>query len=67
MKNYNIKTRTLTVLAVISTVIMIAMIVLNIWQDAQNSAAQWLGSFPMANQNIEWTGAGYSFKYGEEF
>ena len=59
MKHYSIKTRTLTVLAVITTVIMIAMIGLNLWKDEQDRAAQWIGSYPMANQNIEWTGAGY--------
>ena len=23
----------------------------------------WIGSYPMANQNVEWTGAGYSFPW----
>ena len=59
MKHYSIKTRTLTVLAVISVVIMIAMIGLNIWKDSQERKTVWTGSYPMANQNIEWTGAGY--------
>ena len=59
MKHYSIKTRTLTVLAVISVILMIVMIGLNLWKDEQERAAQWIGSYPMANRNIEWTGAGY--------
>lgn len=59
MDKYSTKTRVLTVLAVISTLLMIAMIGLNIWKDEQERAAQWIGSYPMANRNIEWTGAGY--------
>ena len=59
MNKYSTKTRVLTVLAVISTLLMIAMIGLNLWKDEQDRAAQWIGSYPMANQNIEWTGAGY--------
>ena len=65
MKHYNIKTRTLTIIAVISVVIMLAMIGLNIWQEIERRAV-WIGSYPMANQHIEWTGAGYSFPFGEE-
>ena len=59
MKHYSISTRALTIIAVITTVIMIAMIGLNLWKDEQDRAAQWIGSYPMANQGIEWTGAGY--------
>ena len=59
MKHYSIKTRTLTVLAVITTVIMIAMIGLNLWKDEMDRRAVWTESYPMANANIEWTGAGY--------
>ena len=59
MNKYSTKTRVLTVLAVISTLLMIAMIGLNLWKDEQDRAAQWIGSYPMANQNVEWTGAGY--------
>ena len=59
MKHYSISTRAMTIIAVITTVIMIAMIGLNLWKDEQDRAAQWIGSYPMANQNIEWTGAGY--------
>ena len=59
MKHYSIKTRTLTVLAVISTLLMIAMIGLNLWKDEQDRLAVWTESYPMANANIEWTGAGY--------
>ena len=66
MKHYTIKTRTLTIIAVISVVIMLAMIGLNVWQEMERRAV-WIDSYPMANQNIEWTGAGYSFPHGEEF
>ena len=59
MNKYSTKTRVLTVLAVISTLLMIAMIGLNLWKDEQDRAAQWIGSYPMANQHVEWTGAGY--------
>ena len=59
MKHYSISTRVLTVLAVISVVIMIAMIGLNIWKDEQERRSVWTGSYTMANTNIEWTGAGY--------
>ena len=59
MNKYSTKTRALTIIAVITTVIMIAMIGLNLWKDEQDRAAQWIGSYPMVNQNIEWTGAGY--------
>ena len=59
MKHYSISTRALTIIVVITTVIMIAMIGLNVWKDEQDRAAQWIGSYPMANQHIEWTGAGY--------
>ena len=59
MNKYSTKTRVLTVLAVISTLLMIAMIGLNLWKDEMDRAAQWIGSYPMANQRIEWTGAGY--------
>lgn len=59
MKKYSTKDRFLTALAVISTILMLVMAGLNVWQDEKNRAAQWIGSYPMANQNIEWTGAGY--------
>lgn len=59
MKYYSISTRVLTVLAVISVVIMIAMIGLNIWKDSQERETVWIGSYPMANQHITWEGAGY--------
>ena len=59
MKHYSIKTRSLTIIAVISTMLMLVMAGLNVWQDEKNKAAQWIGSYPMANQHIEWTGAGY--------
>ena len=59
MNKYSTKTRVLTVLAVISTLLMIAMIGLNLWKDEQDRRAVWTESYPMANANIEWTGAGY--------
>lgn len=59
MKKYIIPTRVLTILAVISVLLMLAMAGLNIWQDEQNRRSVWTGSYPMANQHIEWTGAGY--------
>jgi uncharacterized membrane protein YdjX (TVP38/TMEM64 family) len=59
MKHYSISTRALTIIAVISAILALVMAGLNVWQDEQNRAAQWIESYPMANQNIEWTGAGY--------
>lgn len=59
MKHYSISTRALTVIAVISVLLALVMAGLNVWQDQKNWEAQWIGSYPMANQNIEWTGAGY--------
>lgn len=59
MNKYSTKTRVLTVLAVISTLLMIAMIGLNLWKDEIDRRAVWTESYPMANANIEWTGAGY--------
>ena len=59
MKKYSTKDRLLTALAVISTILMLVMAGLNVWKDEQDRAAQWIGSYPMANRNIEWTGAGY--------
>ena len=59
MRDYTISTRALTIIAVISVLLALVMAGLNVWQDEQNRAAQWIGSYPMANQNIEWTGAGY--------
>ena len=59
MNKYSTKTRVLTVLAVISTLMMIAMIGLNLWKDEMDRRAVWTESYPMANANIEWTGAGY--------
>lgn len=59
MNKYSTKTRVLTVLAVISTLLMIAMIGLNLWKDEMDRRAVWTESYPMANANIEWTGAGY--------
>lgn len=59
MKDYIISTRALTIIAVISVLLALVMAGLNIWQDEQNRAAQWIGSYPMANQHVEWTGAGY--------
>lgn len=59
MNHYSISTRALTIIAAISVVLALVMAGLNVWQDQKNRAAQWIGSYPMANQNIEWTGAGY--------
>ena len=59
MKHYSISTRALTIFAVISVLLALVMAGLNVWQDRKNWEAQWIGSHPMANQNITWTGAGY--------
>ena len=59
MRDYIISTKALTIIAVISVLLALVMAGLNVWQDRQNWQAQWIGSYPMANQNIEWTGAGY--------
>ena len=36
MKHYSIKTRSLTIIAVISTILMLVMAGLNVWQDEKN-------------------------------
>lgn len=59
MRDYITSTKALTIIAIISVLLALAMAGLNIWQDRKNCEAQWIGSHPMANQNIEWTGAGY--------
>lgn len=59
MTNHSTKDRILTALAVISTALMIIMIGLNLWKDEQDRRSVWTGSYPMANQNITWEGAGY--------
>lgn len=59
MKHYSISTRALTVFAIISVLLALVMAGLNVWQDRKNWEAIWFESYPMANQGIEWTGAGY--------
>ena len=59
MRDYTISTRALTIIAVISVLLALVMAGLNVWQDQKNWEAQWIGRYPMTNQNIEWTGAGY--------
>lgn len=48
------------------TIIMVALIIGDIAlgaacviQDRKAAEAAWIGSYPMANQHITWTGAGY--------
>lgn len=55
--NYSTKDRLLTALAVFSVALMIAMIGLNLWKDEMDRRSVWTGSYPMANQHIEWTWA----------
>ena len=45
-------------------VIDIGLAAANIIQDRKNQEEQWIGTIKMANQRIEWTGAGYSFPKG---
>lgn len=59
MTHYSISTRALTIITVISVILALVMAGLNAWQDRKNWEAQRIGSYPMANQNITWTGAGY--------
>lgn len=59
MTNHSTKDRILTALAVISVILMFVMIGLNLWKDEMDRRDIWTESYPMANQNIEWTGAGY--------
>lgn len=54
----------------IKTWILVGLIAVDIalgvgtWiREKQAEAAQWIGTIPMANQHIEWTGAGYSFDW----
>ena len=42
----------------------LALVVANYLMDLRNAEARWIGSYPMANQNITWEGAGYQ-QYGE--
>ena len=59
MKQYSIKDRLLTALAVVLVLGDIALGAL-IWQRAREEQQEALrNSIPFANQCIEWTGAGY--------
>ena len=42
----------------------LALAAANYVMDRRNAESRWIGSYPMANQNITWEGAGYQ-KYGE--
>ena len=64
MKNYTTEKRIKTILIVLIILIDIGLAAANIIQDRKNREAQWIGTIPMANQRIEWTGAGYSFPKG---
>jgi len=64
MHKYTTKERTKTILIVLIILIDIGLAAANIIQDRKNREAQWIGTIPMANQRIEWTGAGYSFPKG---
>ena len=59
MFNFITKDRLLTVLAVIIVLAVLALGWLNWQQDEQIRREAWENSFPMANQCIEWSGAGY--------
>ena len=59
MNHYTIKDRLLTVLAVIIVAAALALGLLNWQQDERIRREAWENSIPMANQHIEWTGAGY--------
>ena len=55
------------------TALMVALIIGDIalgaacWIKEKKEAEEiWIGSFPMANQHIEWTGAGYQPMTGGE-
>lgn len=64
MKNYTTEKRIKTILIVLIILIDIGLAAANLIQDRKNREAQWIGTIPMANQRIEWTGAGYSFPKG---
>lgn len=64
MKNYTTEKRIKTILIVLIILIDIGLAAANIIQDRQRAEDQWIGTIPMANQRIEWTGAGYSFPKG---
>lgn len=64
MKNYTTEKRIKTILIVLIILIDIGLAAANIIQDRKNQEEQWIGTIPMANQRIEWTGAGYSFPKG---
>ena len=53
-----------TALIVIFVAADLALAVANYLLDRRNAEARWIGSYPMANQNIVWEGAGYQH-YGE--
>ena len=44
----------------------IALIALNWIQDREAAESRYIGTIPFANQNIEWTGAGYQFHGGAQ-
>ena len=64
MKNYTTEKRIKTILIVLIILIDIGLAAANLIQDRKNQEEQWIGTIPMANQRIEWTGAGYSFPKG---
>ena len=57
--NYITKDRLLKVLAVIILLAVAALAWLNWQQDERIRREAWENSIPFANQNVEWTGAGY--------
>lgn len=64
MKHYITVNRILTVVAALIILGDIAMGVL-IWKrEAEARREDWAHSIPMANQRIEWSGAGYDGIYG---
>ena len=57
--HYSTKERILTIIAVLMVLVDVGLGVLVYVTEKKAAEAQWITSLPMANQHIEWTGAGY--------
>lgn len=57
--NYSTKEKVLTIIAVLMVLVDIGMGILVYVTEKRAAEEQWITSLPMANQHIEWTGAGY--------
>lgn len=64
MHKYTTREKTKTALIILIILIDIALAAANIIQDRRHAEEQWIGTIPMANQHITWTGAGYSSPKG---